>query len=139
MAYNLQWKHDHLSFAMKQGFNLSEVNFPYYNSKTTYQKDKTSVTLEANRDKNPKLFGIDWVALHLQHNVCKGFTVAAKATKFTDDSGDKQLEVGYAWDLGNGGKLKMKTDLDSNAWTGFSFKVNDKASMLMTVQNNRGN
>jgi len=139
LAYNLQFKHDHLSFAMKHAVNLRELNFPYYNSKTTFQKDKTSVALEFNRDKSANLFGLDWIALHAQYNVCKGFTVAAKATKFTEEDGERQLEVGYAWDLGNGGKLKMKTDLDSNCWTGFSFKVNDKASMLMTVQNNRGN
>jgi len=43
-SYNLQWKHDNLNFAMRHQVNLKEMNFPLYNSKTTYTKNKTSVT-----------------------------------------------------------------------------------------------
>ena len=136
---NLQWKNDRQSFSLRQLTKLCNFTSLNSNFKTEFVKDKTTVALEGSRGQGEVLSNFDWLALHLHHNVCKGFTVAAKATQFTDDSTSRQLEVGYAWDLGNGGKLKMKTDLDQNCWTSFAFKANDKASLLLTMQNNRGN
>ena len=106
--------HDHLSFAMKHQVDFKEMNFPLYNSKLTYSKDKASVTIESCRDSHAKLFGVDWMALHLAYKVCKGFTVGAKAKRLMSDAGEDQLELGAEWDLGNKGKLKMKDDINRN-------------------------
>jgi len=136
---NLHWKNDCLNFSWRQFTKLNDISSLNTNFKTEYVRDKTAVALEGSRDKGLMFSNVDWLAVHLHHNVCKGFTVGAKATQFTDEQSTRQLEVGYAWDLGNGGKLKMKTDMDQNCWTSFAFKANDKASLLLTMQNNRGN
>ena len=124
---------------MKHQINFKEMNFPLYNSKLTYSRDKASVTIESCRESHAKLFGVDWMALHLAYKICKGFTVGAKAKRCLLDWEDHQLEVGAEWDLGNKGKIKMKDDLEANTWTSFSFQLNDKASMVMTAQRNRNN